>query len=147
MAEITPNDIINKEFRMTLRGYATEQVDDFLQQISDRLFRVMEENQRLRAQTEEVRGHLQQYQQTEELLKNALVLAERAAEETRQRAHQEADLIRREAEVQLERERASVQDTLHLRDRAVAELRALLQSHLAMLDTQEDRRHAARVTE
>ncbi|HEY3378384.1 MAG TPA: DivIVA domain-containing protein [Armatimonadota bacterium] len=137
MSDLTPNDIINQEFRTTLRGYATEQVDEFLQQISDRLFRVMEENQRLNTQADDLRARLQQYQQTEDLVKKALILAERTADEVRQHAHQEADLLRREMERKLDVERDSLEEIRQLRLRAIAELRAVLYSQLALLESQE----------
>lgn len=137
MAEITPNDIVNKEFRQALRGYVTDQVDEYLQLISESQFRLIEENKRLQAQAEELRSRLKQYEQTEDLIKNALVLAERTAEETRQHAHQEADLIRREAEATLTEERAALIEIHQSRSRLIAELRALLYAHLAMLEDQE----------
>ena len=137
MADITPTDIVNKVFRITLRGYARDEVDDFLQQVSDSLYRALEENQRLRGQLEDLRGRLQHYQDTENLIKNALLLAERTADETRQRAHQEADLIRREAENTMRTERAELEELRHTRQRIAAELRAMLHAHLTLLDTQE----------
>jgi cell division initiation protein len=143
MSDITPNDIINKEFHRSLRGYDIEQVDEFLQQVSERLFRAVEENQRLRAQADDLRSRLQRYQETEELLKNALMLAERTADETRHRAHQEADIIRREAEQSLERERAELDELRRTRARVIAELRAVLHTHLSMLDSQEGNRKAS----
>lgn len=139
MAELTPNDIINKQFRVRMRGYAAEQVDDFLQQVSDCYFRALDENKRLAAQAEELRARLAQYTETEELMRNALVLAERTAEETRQHANQEAELIRREAEVKLAEERTTLEDLRQVRSRVVAELRALLYAHLALLEDQEKR--------
>ena len=137
MADITPTDIVNKEFRQALRGYDKNAVDDFLQQASDSLYRSLEENQRLRAQIEDLRGRLQHFQDTEHLIKNALMLAERTADEVRHHAHQEADLIRREAEDGLRRERAELEEMRQLRYRVVAEVRALLNTHLAMLDAQD----------
>lgn len=137
MADITPNDIVNKEFRVTFRGYATDQVDDFLQGVSDTLFRTIEENQRLRAQGEEMKSRVQQYAKTEELIKNALILAERTAEEVRTQAHQEADLIRRELENDMRAERAELERLRQERVRMLAEFRAVLHAHLTMLDAQE----------
>ena len=139
MADITPTDIENLHFRRSMSGYAREEVDDFLQQVSDSLFHALEENQRLRTQVDDLRGQLQRYQQTEDLIRNALVLAERTADETRQRAHEEADLIRRQAEENIRALRAE-QDTLQQqRLRVIAELRGVLQSQLALLETQERR--------
>ena len=136
---ITPNDISNKEFRRSLRGYDVDQVDDFLQAVSDTLVQLIEEQQRLKAQADELRARVQHYQETEALLHNALLLAERTADETRQRAHQEADLIRREAEQQIATQRAMLEELRQSRLRVVTELRTLLQTHLAMLDAQEGR--------
>lgn len=139
MADITPTDIVNKQFRMTFRGYDHNEVDDFLQQVSDSLYRTLEENQRLRAQVDDQRGRLQHYQDTEDLIKNALVLAERTADETRQHAHQDADLIRREAESTLRTERAEMEELRQTRHRMIAELRAILNAHLGLLDAQDSR--------
>lgn len=137
MAEITPNDIVNKVFRMTLRGYAADQVDDFLQEVSDSLFRTIEENQRLRAQIEELKSRVQQFTKTEDLIKNTLVLAERTAEETREQARKEADLLRREMQEKMRAERVELERTRQERLRVLAEFRAVLQAHATMLDAQE----------
>ena len=139
MADITPTDIVNKQFRATLRGYDRNEVDDFLQQASDSLYRALEESQRLRAQIDDLRGRLQHFQDSEDLIKNALLLAERTADETRQHAHQEADLMRREAEHTLRTERAEMEELRQTRHRMVAELRAILHAHLNLLDAQDGR--------
>jgi cell division initiation protein len=136
---ITPNDIINKEFRKTLRGYDADQVDEYLQAVSDTLVHYLEENQRLKAHEDELRTRVQHYQETEALLSNALILAERTADETRQQAHQEADLIRREAEHKITAERTTLEEMRQYRLRIVTELRSLLRSHLTLLDSQEER--------
>lgn len=137
MVDLTPNDIVNKEFRRAFRGYSPEQVDDFLQQVSEAYFATLEENKRVRAQVDEMRALSQQFQETESLLKNTLVLAERTAEETRRNSREEADLMRREAEQQITGARAQLDELRQTRLRMLAELRAMLQAHLLLLDAQE----------
>lgn len=139
MADLTPTDIVNKEFRRSLRGYTVDDVDEFLQQASDSLFRALEEMQRLRAQVESLTDQVKRYQQTEDLIKNALVLAERTADELRSHALQDADKIRRDAEEQLHAQRTEMDTMRQTRLRIISELRAVLNSHLTMLDTQESR--------
>ena len=139
MAEITPTDIVNKEFRRSLRGYAVNEVEDFLQQTSDSLYRALEENQRLRAQVDGLEEQVKRYQQTEDLIKNALVLAERTADEVRSHAVHEAELLRRNAEEQVRTERVEMATMRQTRLRIVAEMRAMLNTHLSMLDAQEQR--------
>jgi cell division initiation protein len=139
MADITPNDIVNIKFRQGFRGYDSDQVDDFLQQVSDTLYRVLEDNQRMRAQVDDLKGRVQHYQETEDLIKNALVLAERTAEELRERAKQDADAIRRQAEEQLRMEYQRLEQLRQLRLRVIAEVRGVLSTHLSLLDAQEER--------
>jgi cell division initiation protein len=139
MPDITPNDIIHTQFRTGFRGYATHEVDDFLQQVADSLFHALEDAQRVRRELEEVRGRLEHYQHTEELLKNTLLVAERTAEEVRAHAQQEAHLLQRETQVQLQTERAAIEEARNLRLRALAELRGMLQAQLALLEAQESR--------
>jgi len=139
MPDLTPTDIVNKEFGRSLRGYATDEVDDFLQQASDSLFRALEEGQRLRGQIESLNEQLKRYQQTENLIKNALVLAERTAEDLRAQAQRDAEQIRRDATEQLRTERAEMETMRHSRLGMIAELRALLNAHLSLLESQERR--------
>jgi cell division initiation protein len=139
MAELTPNDILNRQFRQTLRGYATDEVEELQQQAGEALYQTLQEGQQLRAQVEGLRDRVKHYQETEDLIKNALVLAERTADEIRQRAHEEADLIRREAALAVRAEQAEVETLRRERDRMVAEMRATLQAHWSLLDAQEKR--------
>jgi len=136
MTDTTPNDIVNKAFRVTFRGYAPQEVDDFLQNVSDSLFHALEENRRLKSQLDEQRGRVQQYQETESLMTNALLLAQRTADDLRHQAHQEADLLRREAQQLIRAEYATLDDLRQTRQRVIAEIRAVLQSHLLLLDAQ-----------
>jgi cell division initiation protein len=139
MADITPTDIVNKEFRRGFRGYACEQVDDFLQLVSDSLFHALEANQRLRSQVESLTSEVQRYKQTEDLIKNSIVLAERTAEDLKSYALIEAESIRRNAEEQLREQRAELENLRQVRHRAIAEMRAALTVQLSLLDAQEQR--------
>ena len=139
MAELTPNDIVNKQFRHTLRGYSPDEVDEFLQQAAEALYQALEEGQRLRAQLGEMRARLEQYEGTENLIKSALVMAERTAEDVRAAAHREADLIRREAEERTRDERANTEELRQLRLRIMSELHAMLTAHLNLLESQASR--------
>ncbi|HOF88142.1 MAG TPA: DivIVA domain-containing protein [Armatimonadota bacterium] len=139
MAELTPNDIVNKQFRHTLRGYAQDEVDEFLQQAAEALYQALEDALRLRQQLSELRARLEQYEGTENLIKSALVMAERTAEDVRTAAHREAELIRREAEERTREERAATEELRQLRLRVMSELHAMLTAHLNLLESQASR--------
>jgi cell division initiation protein len=143
MADLTPNDIVNKQFRQKLRGYAQDEVDEFLQEAADSLFQALEENQRLRAQVAETKARVEQYQGTENLIQSALVMAERTAEDVRAAASREAGLIIREAEERMREERVAVEELRQARLRMMTELHAMLTAHLNLLESQAARLYPA----
>ena len=139
MADITPTDIEHIHFRKAMSGYVKEEVDEFLRQVGESLYHALEEGQRLRAQLDDLRTQVQRYQQKEELINNALVLAERTADEVRSSAHREADLIRREAEEKIRTQYTEFEALHQMHLRAIIEMRAFLQSQLSLLESQEHR--------
>ena len=42
--KITPQDIIDKEFRVKFRGFDMAEVDSFLEEVAENLFKLTEEN-------------------------------------------------------------------------------------------------------
>lgn len=139
MAELTPNDMVNKQFRQKLRGYAQDEVDEFLQEAAESLFQALEENQRLRAQLAEMKTRVEQYQGTENLIQSALVMAERTAEDVRSAANREAELLIREAGERTREERAAMEELRQARLRIMTELHAMLSAHLNLLESQAHR--------
>jgi len=102
MEILTPVDITNKEFRRSIRGYNEYEVDSFLDQVArdyETLYRRQAELEELLQQKE---SQLQHYRATEEMLSQALVLAQNTAEEVKRAARQEAELIVREARQEAE---------------------------------------------
>src|SRR5919109_4701254 len=49
-SRLTPEDVQRKEFRLAFRGYHEGDVDEFLDQVTDQLAALHEENKRLREQ-------------------------------------------------------------------------------------------------
>ncbi len=130
MADITPTDIVNKTFDKSFRGYSVNDVDEFLQDVSDSLFHALEEIQHLRAQVEGLNEQVKRYQQMENLIKDSLLLAQRTAEERKAYATHEAESIRREAEERLRAERTETDTLRQTRLRMLAELRAMLNARI-----------------
>ena len=95
---LTPLDIHNQEFRRALRGYSADEVDDFLDRVVADFEALLKENAQLRQDIEDLRGRVEQYRQLENTLHNALIVAQETAEEVKQSARREAQLIVREAE-------------------------------------------------
>jgi cell division initiation protein len=97
--KLTPLDIRHREFKRGMRGYADVEVDEFLDQVADEYERLFKENidltERLEALQEKVTG----YRRIEDTLQKTLVSAQASAEELKQNATKEAQLILRDAEL------------------------------------------------
>lgn len=98
MMGLTPTDIHNKEFERSFRGYAVEDVNEFLDQVGKDYEQVVRENGELKDQLVQFQEKLKSYQKLEETMHNAILVAQETAEDVKQNANREADMIRREAE-------------------------------------------------
>lgn len=95
---ITPIDIRNKEFRKGVRGYQTEEVERFLDTVSKEFEVLYTENFELREKVQRHEQELKQYKQLEGTLQQTMVLAQQTADEVKQSARHEADLMLKAAE-------------------------------------------------
>ncbi len=109
---LTPLDIHNKEFRRGFRGYAEDDVDEFLDQVIRDYEAVIKERDLLREQVDGANRRLEQYRQLESNLQKALVVAQSTAEEVRAAAKREAELTIKEAEMKAQQilERSQVRE-------------------------------------
>ncbi|URZ00879.1 Cell cycle protein GpsB [Clostridium felsineum] len=94
---LTPMDINTKEFRRALRGFDTEEVDQFLDQVSENYEQLYKENSELREKTTILKEKLAHYEKIEDTIQNTLILAQNAAEQAKESAKTESDLILKNA--------------------------------------------------
>jgi cell division initiation protein len=142
---IRPVDIRRKEFKSGLRGYDANQVDDFLDEVADEFERTFAENQRMLEEITSLRERLQQFEELEASIQEALVHAQQVARDLRRNAGKEAELIVREAKEQSHRILADssgrverVQESYEVLRKAKQDFsndfRHLLKSYLAVMD-------------
>jgi cell division initiation protein len=145
MAKITIVDIQHKQFKKKLNGYEPSDVDQFLDEIIETLEDEAQQRAALDAEISDMRERISHFKAMEESLQNTLLLAQRTADEVKANAHKEADLIRHEARVNVEKEIASLADrandarrehqrAVETAEKAKGELRSLLMTHLSLLD-------------
>ncbi|MBU3195492.1 DivIVA domain-containing protein [Clostridium algidicarnis] len=91
--KITPMDISNKEFKKVLRGYDSEEVDEFLDKIVEEYEVLFKENAILKEKMSVMDDKIDHYSNIENTIQNTLVLAQNAAEQAKKSAQKEADLI------------------------------------------------------
>jgi cell division initiation protein len=109
MASSERLDVQNKEFTRAIRGYAIEEVDAFLD-------RVTEELDRLRGEVKRLQEHRIEHAD-EQAIARALVTAQRAAEQTVEDAKAQAQTIRTDAETNATR----TAETAQLRAREIVD--------------------------
>ena len=145
---LTPAEIIHWQFKRRLFGYSVKDVKAFVQQVSETVAQLLEENQALKEERERLLERLQVYQAIEQQLQNALIVAEKTAEDIKRQAQREAELtvaqarqeaeqIRADALSQYQAELEKIERLRQLRARLIAEMRHLLLSYLELLEKAE----------
>ena len=95
---ITPLDIENKKFaKQMMNGYSVEEVDDFLDDLTEDYTKNYKEVSELRNKVEELNNSLEHYKSIESTLQNTLVMAQTTAEDIKNVAQKQADQIVSEA--------------------------------------------------
>ena len=100
---LTPQDIDSKIFKQTMRGYAVDEVETFLQEVSEDYARLYRENLAAKERIEMLSDAVRQYKAMEETLQNALSVAKRSGDDVKQNAYDRAEVIVRDAQIRAEK--------------------------------------------
>ncbi|MGH7424159.1 MAG: DivIVA domain-containing protein, partial [Candidatus Methylomirabilales bacterium] len=91
--ELTPIDITQREFQRRFRGLDPVEVRTFLDGVAEELQRLLKENAFKEERVQKLETQLHHYQQRDRELKEALLAVHRMADEVKEKARKEADLI------------------------------------------------------
>ncbi len=100
---LSPIDIHNKEFTKAFRGYAEDEVNEFLDQIIKDYEILLREKKEVDKQLEMALEQARHFSTLEETLQKSIVVAQEAADEVRRNSQKEAKLIVKEAEKNADR--------------------------------------------
>ena len=142
---IAPIDIAHKTFHRKMMGFDPEEVMDFLRLISEELEIVVRERNAQKETLREREMSIAEYRERDELLKSTITTATRMSEklhadaERESRliindANQKAEVIVREARDSLKRIYNEITELKKTRMQFENSVRAVVQSHLTMLD-------------
>jgi cell division initiation protein len=145
---ITPIDIRKQEFRRTMRGYDMDEVDTFMTMVSEEMEELISSAQQAKIEVVSLKERLTEYQHMEATMRETLITVQQAAEEKREAAHKEADIILKEAEVRagnwiedthrsIREIKKEVANLRAMRDSYVTRLKMLVQAQLDMLKLAE----------
>lgn len=150
MRGITPHDIQNKQFRIKFRGFDVEEVSSFLELVREELEDLLRENATIKDQLNRADEQLIEYRKMEVTLRETLLVAQQMVEEYKSNARKEAELIRKEAELEAENIIKAAQekvikihedivDLKGIRRHFKEEIKRLIESHMQMLEYDKER--------
>lgn len=97
---ITPMDIRQQQFRVRFRGFDRQEVDAFLADMAEDYEQLVKENALLKEQLAALEERFREIEKREKLIQDTLLTTQRLAEEMKESAKREANVLVREAELQ-----------------------------------------------
>jgi len=142
---ITPLDVRGHRFAVRMRGYDREEVQSFLNFVSEEFEKVVSEVSLLREETSQLKSSLGDLTERERILKETLFTAQKLSEDIKEEAKKEGRLVIREADLrgqklidQVQRKVSQMEDSIRglkmERDAFERKLRSLLEQHLKLLE-------------
>jgi cell division initiation protein len=131
---LTPVEIRHVELHRTfLRGYRRAAVNQLLEEIADSFEEVWRERADLADRLHELEGEAEKHRELEALLRSTLVAAERAAQDMKEQARRESDLIVQEAHAEGRRVSREVAAEKRRLEEDIRKIRAQLRTALESL--------------
>jgi cell division initiation protein len=143
--KIAPIDIAHKTFARKMMGLDQDEVMEFLRMIAEEMETVIRERNNLREAMREKELQILEFRERDELLKSTITTATKMSDRIQQDATREAKLIMHDAQQQgdaivrdaresLKKIFQEITDLKRVRMQYEHNLRALMQSHLAMME-------------
>jgi cell division initiation protein len=121
--KITPIDIQQAGFRIRFRGYDRQEVDAFLDSVTEEYEGLIRENHSLREKATDFEGQVIEFRKKEAQLTNALMKAEELMEGMKHSAQKEAALIVKEAELKAEEMTRMAREEIATLQRGILDLK------------------------
>ncbi len=100
---MTPLDIIQRKFKICFRGFDVREVDGFLGDIADSFQLLINENEKLKNETDKLKQDIEEHLNREETFKLALLNSQSVMEQMQDNAQKSAEVIIADAEVKSEK--------------------------------------------
>jgi cell division initiation protein len=132
---ITALDIEQKEFTSSFKGYNASEVRAFLEKVAAEIEVLERENRMLREKLASIESERDRLKEVENRVKDTLLVAQSAADNARQDARKEAELILREAEVERVKIVSEIERLRAERDAFVVQLKSYLDAFYERLSS------------
>ncbi len=160
MIELTPLDVRKKreDFGKTLRGYDPEEVDVFLELVSERMEVLVKENLAVREERDLLNEKVVVAERREQAIQDALVTAQELRQDVKEQARREANVLEREARARIEAvisesgrvltdHRGALEELERQRDRFLKAFRTFLERELDTVEVEMGRAPLEDVTQ
>jgi len=101
--QITPLDIQQHRFRLKFRGFDVQQVDTFLEDVSNAFESLLREKQQCEDEIRRQKNENKGFREREETFKRAMLHSQKVMEQMKANARKSAELIVADAEVRAEK--------------------------------------------
>jgi len=122
--KISPMDIQRQTFAKQLRGFDPDEVRAFLSVVAEEMATLQRDKDEIEQQLRQLEQIVAEHRERETILKNTLLTAQKAAEDIRDNARKEAELVVKEAELQADRLLELAQGRAHDLEHGIMDLRA-----------------------
>ena len=152
MIELTPLDVRKKrgDFGKTLRGYDPEEVDAFLELVTERMEVLVKENLTIGEERDRLKEKVVVQEKREQAIQDALVTAQELRQDVKKQAQREAQVMEREARARIEamiaesgkvltEHRGALQELERQRDRFLKAFRTFLERELDTVEVEAGR--------
>ena len=138
-------DIENKKFTKKMMGYSVAEVDQFLEDVADALGQALDEKKSLAKKIKRLEASIEEYRERDQTLRDTLMSTQKMVEDIKAAAGKEAENIvgeaknKAEAAIQQSHNRVAqlheeVEGMKRQRAQFQAQFRALLETHLKLLE-------------
>lgn len=107
---LTPIDIQKKDFELRFRGYDSAEVDSFMDMLAKDYEKLYKDNIEMKDKIAMLTDAVNNYKAMETTLRDSILLAQKASEEIKKSASEQADTIVKDARVQAEEIRIQAQN-------------------------------------
>lgn len=143
--KISPAEIRQQEFTKKMRGYDPDEVQNFLESLSDELQKLNEENESLKSEVESLTEQINEYKKIEKNLQDTLLKAQENSTKSLEATKKQTSLMLKEAELKasqiIEKARENTNDirtaVINLReekDLIISKLKAIVSSQANLLE-------------
>ncbi len=139
--KIAPIEIRNAEFPKIFRGFDPERVKSFLETVADQMEELIRENISLSERVKDLDLKVEDYRRMENIMKEALLTAQKTTDELKRNAEKEAELLMRNAKIEADKMVEETKEELKRLKQEIEDLKArkksLLMEFRSIIETQK----------